>query len=81
MAVPKSILSFPGTFNTSYFIKIGITNFLINYKDMCKNYNIKERKRVRRYFRYYTKHITIIIKGLASFIEPDWKELKKKIIK
>jgi hypothetical protein len=71
MAVPKSILPFPGIFNTSHFIKIDITNFLINYGDMCENYNIKKKKRIRRCFRYCAKYIIIIIKGLASFIEPD----------
>jgi hypothetical protein len=38
---------------------------------MYENYNIKKKERIRRYFRYCTKHITIIIKGLVSFIEPD----------
>jgi hypothetical protein len=38
---------------------------------MCENYNIKKRERIRRYSRYYAKYIIIIIKGLASFIEPD----------
>jgi hypothetical protein len=71
MAVPKSILSFSNIFDIPYFTKIDITNFLINYGDMCENYNIKKKERVRRYFRYYTKHIIIIIKGLAFFIEPD----------
>jgi hypothetical protein len=71
MAVPKPILSFPGILNTSHFIKIGITNFLINYENMYKNYNIKKKERIRRYSRYYTKYIIIIIRGLTSFIEPD----------
>jgi hypothetical protein len=71
ITVPKPILPFPGTLSTSHFTEIDIINFLINYKDMCKNYNIKKKKRIRRYSRYYTKHITIIIKGLTSFIEPD----------
>jgi hypothetical protein len=71
MAVPKFILFFPGTLNTFHFTKIDITNFLINYKDMCENYNIKKKKRVRRCPRYYAKYIIIIIKKLASFIEPD----------
>jgi hypothetical protein len=38
---------------------------------MCENYNIKKKERIRRYSRYYTKYITIIIKGLASFLEPN----------
>jgi hypothetical protein len=38
---------------------------------MYKDYNIKKKKRVRRYSRYYIKYIVIIIRGLASFIEPD----------
>jgi hypothetical protein len=71
MAVSKFILFFPGTFGTSHFIKTGITNFFINYKDMCKNYNIKKKERVRRYSRYYVKYIIIIMKKLAFFIEPD----------
>jgi hypothetical protein len=70
MAVPKPILSFPNIFSILYFTGTGITNFLINYRDMCENYNIK-KKRIRRYSRYYAKYIIIIIKGLASFIEPD----------
>jgi hypothetical protein len=48
---------------------------------MCKNYNIKKKKRVCRYSRYYIKHIAITVKRLASFIEPDWERLKKEIIK
>jgi hypothetical protein len=71
MTVPKSILSFPGTFNIPHFTKTSVTNFFINYKNMYENYNIKEKERVRRYSRYYIKHIIIIVKGLASFIEPD----------
>jgi hypothetical protein len=38
---------------------------------MCEDYNIKKKKRIRRYSRYCTKYITITIKKLASFIEPD----------
>jgi hypothetical protein len=38
---------------------------------MCKNYNIKKKERVRRYSRYYIEYIVIIVKRLASFIEPD----------
>jgi hypothetical protein len=71
MAVPKFILSFPGILNTPYFIRTDITNFLINYGNMYEDYNIKKKKRIYRYPRYYAKHIIIIIKGLASFIEPD----------
>jgi hypothetical protein len=81
MAISKFILFFPGIFGISYFTETGITNFFINYKDMCENYNIEKRERIRRYFRYYAEYIIIIIRGLAFFIEPDWKELKKKIIK
>jgi hypothetical protein len=43
MAVPKPILSFPNIFSILYFIGTGITNFLINYRDMCENYNIKKK--------------------------------------
>jgi hypothetical protein len=71
MAVPKFILPFPGIFRIFYFTETGVTNFLINYKDMCEDYNIKKKERVRRCSRYYTKYIIIIVKGLASFIEPD----------
>jgi hypothetical protein len=71
IAVSKPILPFPGILSISHFIKTGVTNFLINYKDMCENYNIKKKKRVRRCPRYCVKYIIIIIKGLTSFIEPD----------
>jgi hypothetical protein len=71
MTVLKSILFFSSILSISHFIGTGITNFLINYGDMCKNYNIKKKERVRRCPRYYVKYIIIIIKGLASFIEPN----------
>jgi hypothetical protein len=71
MIVPKFILFFPGTFNISHFTRTGITNFFINYKDMCEDYNIKKKKRIRRCFRYYIKHIIVTVKGFISFIEPD----------
>jgi hypothetical protein len=71
MAAPKPILFFPGIFNTSHFIKTGITNFFINYKDMCENYNIKKKERIYRCSRYCAEHITVIIKRLASFVKPN----------
>jgi hypothetical protein len=71
MAVPKPILPLPGILNTPHFIKIDVTNFLINYGDIYEDYNIKKKERIRRYFRYCAKHIIIIIKRLAAFIEPD----------
>jgi hypothetical protein len=71
MADPKPILPLPGIFSISHFIKTGVINFLINYKDICEDYNIKKKKRVRHCFRYYAKHIIIIIKGLISFLEPN----------
>jgi hypothetical protein len=71
MAALKSILFFPGIFSIFHFIKTGITNFLTNYKDMCEDYNIKEKKRVRRYSRYYIKYIIIIVRGFISFLEPN----------
>jgi hypothetical protein len=49
MAVPKPILLFPNIFNILYFIGTGVINFLINYENMCKDYNIKKKERVRRY--------------------------------
>jgi len=48
---------------------------------MYKNYNIKKKERIYRYSRYCAEHIIITVRGLASFIEPDWKRLKKKIAK
>jgi hypothetical protein len=71
MTAPKPILSFPSILNISHFTETGITNFLINYGDMCENYNIKKKERIRRYPRYCAKHIIIIIKGLTSFLEPN----------
>jgi hypothetical protein len=71
MAVSKPILSFPNILSIPHFTETGVINFFINYRDMCKNYNIKKRERVRHYFRYYVKHIAIIVRGLAFFIEPD----------
>jgi hypothetical protein len=69
--VPKPILLFSSTLNTFHFIKTDITNFLINYENMCEDYNIKKKERIRRYSRYCAKHIAITIKEFASFIEPD----------
>jgi hypothetical protein len=48
---------------------------------MCEDYNIEKKKRVRRCPRYCVKYIVITIKGLISFIEPDWERLKKEIAK
>jgi hypothetical protein len=44
MAVPKFILSFPGIFGISHFTGTGITNFFINYGDMCEDYNIEKKR-------------------------------------
>jgi hypothetical protein len=71
MAAPKSILFFSGTLSISYFIGTDVINFFINYEDMYEDYNIKKKKRIYRCPRYCAEYITIIIKGLASFLEPD----------
>jgi hypothetical protein len=71
IAAPKFILSFSGIFSISHFIKTGVTNFFINYKNMCEDYNIKKKKRIRRCPRYCAKYIFIIIRKLASFLEPN----------
>jgi hypothetical protein len=71
IAVPKSILSFPGILNTPHFTEIGITNFFINYGDIYKDYNIKKKERIRRYSRYYVEHIAITVREFTFFIEPD----------
>jgi hypothetical protein len=78
MTVPKSILSFPGIFDISHFTKTGVINFFINYRDMYEDYNIKEKKRVRRCSRYYVKYIVIIVRGLASFIETRLERIEKR---
>jgi hypothetical protein len=71
MTVPKFILFLPGILGIPHFTGTDITNFFINYRNMCENYNIKKKKRVRRYSRYCTEYITVIVRGLTSFIEPD----------
>jgi hypothetical protein len=43
MAAPKPILLFSGILNISYFIETDVTNFLINYRDICEDYNIKKK--------------------------------------
>jgi hypothetical protein len=48
---------------------------------MCEDYNIEERERVRRCPRYCAEHIAVAVRGLASFIEPDWEGLKKEMAK
>jgi hypothetical protein len=69
MIVSKFILSFSGILGIPHFTGTGVTNFLINYGDMCEDYNIEKRKRVRRCSRYCVEHIAIAVRGLASFIE------------
>jgi hypothetical protein len=68
MAVPKSILFFSGILSTFHFIETDIINFLINYKNICEDYNIEKKERVCRYSRYCVKYIAITIKGLAFFL-------------
>jgi hypothetical protein len=75
------ILPLPGTPGTLYFRKAGYTNFLIYYEDMCEDYNVTERKQIRRLSRYCAEHINISIKGLKAYEKRDWKRLKKAMLK
>jgi hypothetical protein len=81
MAAPKPILPLPGTLGTPHFTGTGVTSFLTNYGDMCEDYNVEERERVRRCPRYCAEHIAVAVRGLAAFIEPNWERLKKEMAK
>ena len=71
MTAPKFILPFPNILSISHFIRTGVTNFLTNYGDMYKDYNIEKKERVYRYSRYCIEYIIIVVRGLASFFELD----------
>jgi hypothetical protein len=75
------ILLLPGIPGIPYFRGAGCTNFLIYYEDMCEDYNVTERKQVRRFFCYCAEYISISIKGLKVYEDRDWKGLKKVMLK
>jgi hypothetical protein len=81
LTVIPHILPLPDTPGTPYFRRTGYTNFLIYYENMCEDYNITEKKQVRRLSRYCAEHINISIKGLKTYEDRNWKRLKKAILK
>jgi hypothetical protein len=63
------------TFKTFFFDEYNITQFFDRYVDLCLNYDLEKKEKIRRFFRYCDfineQYVKIVIKANV-FI---WKKL------
>ena len=66
---------------TLYFDKYNITKFLERFEKQCDEYEIIEKKRWIKLFRYCVKFIAEFMKIFSSYVDRSWKIFEKKMRK
>ncbi len=75
------IPSLPGKSGTPFFTRSNITDFLVRYNDIYKDYGVSKGERLRRVYRYYNTLIEERIQTMKEYMANDWEELQKKLKK
>jgi hypothetical protein len=64
-------------FETFFFDEYNITKFLDRYANLCQNYDLEKRKKIRRLFRYCDfineQYVRVVVNANVF----DWKKLCK----
>jgi hypothetical protein len=69
------------TFETFFFDEYNITKFLDRYVDLCQNYDLEKRKKIRRLFRYCDLINEEYVRTMINANVFEWKELCKTFCK
>jgi hypothetical protein len=67
------------TFETSLFDEYNVTKFLNRYVDLCQNYDLEKRKKIRRLLRYCDLNNEQYVRVLINANVFEWKELCKNL--
>lgn len=70
-------MPYPGTMAAPYFDGSSITEFLETYEDMCNDYQVCDKEKLRQMPRYCESLTESYIKTLAEFVEDDYQDLKE----
>jgi hypothetical protein len=69
------------TSETFFFDEYNITKFLNRYVDLCQNYDLEKKKKIRRLLRYYDlineQYVRVVINANVF----EWKEFCKTLCK
>lgn len=68
-------MPFPSTAGALYFNDSNVTEFLMVYEDMCKNYQILIAEKLHKLPQYYESLTSGYIHILAEFVEKDYSGL------
>jgi hypothetical protein len=69
------------TFETFFFDEYNITKFLDRYVDLCQNYDLEKRKKIRRFFRYCDFINEQYVRVMINANVFEWKEFCKILCK
>ena len=76
--VPIPLLGSPGA---PYFKGANITEFLEQFKEMCKDYKVEgSSEKLKRLPKYCATMISQSIKNTTEQIKEKWEELKKELL-
>ena len=73
------LILLPGMPGASIFDSNDITNFLKQFQDMCDEYSISVKQRIKKLLRYCEVTIGWYIKSLSTYVKRSWKDLRKEL--
>ena len=75
------MISLPGIFGILYFEGANISEFIECFEDMCDDYQVRDKNKIKRVPRYYTQIINQFVKEIKKYQNKDWDKLKKELKK
>jgi len=75
------VIPLPDTPDTPYFEGVNISEFIERFENICDNYQIRDKNKIKRVPRYYTQVIGQFIKEIKRYQDEDWNKLKKELKK
>ncbi len=64
-----------------YFEEVNISEFIERFEDMCDDYQVRDKNKIKRVPRYYTQVISQFVKEIKKYQDEDWSKLKKELKK
>src|SRR6266536_3586413 len=75
------MMPLPGTPGILYFEGANISDFIERFEDICDDYQVRDKNKIKRVPRYYTQVISQFVKGIKKYQDEDWGKLKKELKK
>ena len=64
-----------------YFEEVNISEFIERFEDMCDDYQVRDKNKIKRVPRYCTQVIGQFVKKIKEYQDEDWGKLKKELKK